>query len=112
MPGIRGTDFPHGKPTLGALGGLYRKNPALWNLIEVHLGQVWVSVVDPDDSSFAVRVEQLIGELEALVRVRNQAAHTTSIPRNRFREVLRSLCDGGPLRVGSLNVLLTAWPAP
>ncbi|HMQ29451.1 MAG TPA: hypothetical protein PKD53_01935 [Chloroflexaceae bacterium] len=54
-----------------------------------------MSTVDPEDSSFSVSVEQLIGEQEVLVRVRNQAAHTTPIPRNRFRDILRSLCDGG-----------------
>jgi hypothetical protein len=112
VPGISGADFPHGKPTLGALGGVYRKNPQLWGVIAAHLGQVWESRVDPEDATFAVNVEQLIAEVEHLVRVRNQAAHTTPIPRNRFRDILRSLCDGGPLHVGSLNVLLTAWPAP
>ncbi|NTU85275.1 MAG: hypothetical protein HGA45_38960 [Chloroflexales bacterium] len=111
VPGVSGSDFPHGKPTLGALGGVHRKNPQLWGRIETHLGQVWESRVDPEDATFAVTVEQLIHEIEQLVRVRNQAAHTTPIPRNRFRDILRSLCDGGPLRVGSLNVLLTAWPA-
>ena len=112
VPGISGADFPHGKPTLGALGGVRRRNPHVWSLIETHLEQVWVRSVDPEDSSFAVTVDQLIDEMELLVRVRNQAAHTTPIPRNRFRDILRSLCDGGPLRVGSLNVLLTSWPAP
>ncbi len=110
IPGISGADFPHGKPTLGALGGVYRKNPLLWGVIVAHLGQVWESRVDPEDATFAVNVEQLIAEIEHLVRVRNQAAHTTPIPRNRFRDILRSLCDGGPLRVGALNVLLIAWP--
>lgn len=111
VPGVSGADFPHGKPTLGALGGVRRRNPHVWSLIETHLGLVWVSSVDPEDSSFAVSVDQLIDEMELLVRVRNQAAHTTPIPRNRFRDILRSLCDGGPLRIGALNVLLTAWPA-
>ncbi|MBX0330170.1 hypothetical protein K2Z83_21100 [Oscillochloris sp. ZM17-4] len=110
VPGVSGADFPHGKPTLGTLGGVYRRNPALWGTITAHLSQVWVSRVDPDDSTFAVSVEQLIMEVEQLVRVRNEAAHTTPIPRDRFRTILRALCDGGPLRVGALNVLLTAWP--
>jgi hypothetical protein len=110
IPGVRGSDFPHGKPTLGALGGVYRRNPPLRAIIEAHLNQVWVGTVAPDDGSFVVSVDQLIDELEVIVRVRNQAAHTTPITRNRFRDILRSLCDGGPLRVGSLNTLLLAWP--
>ena len=112
VPGISASDFPHGTPTLGALGGVRRRNPPLWSAITAHLGQVWVGHVDPDDATFAVTVEHLIAEVEQIVRVRNQAAHTTPIPRNRFRDILRTLCDGGPLRVGSLNVLLLAWPGP
>ncbi|NNJ11951.1 hypothetical protein EKD04_016580 [Chloroflexales bacterium ZM16-3] len=111
IPGVSGSDFPHGKPTLGTLGGVRRRNPALWGRIDAHLIQVWAGNVDPEDATFAVTVGQLIDEVEQLVRVRNQAAHTTPIPRDRFRTLLRSLCDGGPLRVGALNVLLTAWPA-
>jgi hypothetical protein len=110
IPGITGADFPHGKPTLGALGGVYRKNPELWARIAAHLAQVWAGQVDPEDAAFVVSIEQLIHEIEILVRARNQAAHTTPIARNRFRELLRALCNGGPLRVGALNVLLTAWP--
>ena len=112
VPGVRSGDFRYGKPTLGALGGVRRGNPQLWRLIDAHLRQVWVSRVDPEDAAFTVTVEQLIDEVDQLVQVRNQAAHTTPIPRNRFRDSLRSLCDGGPLHVGALNVLLTAWPAP
>jgi len=111
VPGVSGADFPHGKPTLGTLGGVHRRNPALWGTITAHLSHVWVNHVDPDDSTFAVSVEQMITEVEHLVRVRNEAAHTTPIPRDRFRTILRALCNGGPLRIGALNVLLTAWPA-
>lgn len=110
VPGISGADFPYGRPTLGALGGVRRRNPQLWGRITAHLGSVWVSTVDPEDSAFEVSLEQFVDEVDLLVQVRNQAAHTTPIPRARFRDILRSLCDGGPLRVGSLNVLLTAWP--
>ncbi|PDW04564.1 hypothetical protein CJ255_02615 [Candidatus Viridilinea mediisalina] len=112
VPGITGADFPHGKPTLGTLGGVYRKNPALWAHIAAHLAQVWVGQIDPEDAAFEVRIEQLIGEIDIIVRARNQAAHTTPIIRTRFRELLRTLCSGGPLRVGALNVLLLAWPLP
>lgn len=110
IPGITGADFPHGKPTLGALGGVSRKNPELWGRISAHLAQVWVGQVDPADAAFVVSIEQLINEIEILVRARNQAAHTTPIARNRFRDLLRALCSSGPLRVGALNVLLLAWP--
>ncbi|MBP1466162.1 hypothetical protein EYB53_010640 [Candidatus Chloroploca sp. M-50] len=112
IPGITGADFPYGKPTLGALGGVYRKHPALWARIAAHLAQVWVGQVDPEDTAFVVNIAQLIPEIDILVRARNQAAHTTPIARNRFRELLRTLCAGGPLRVGALNVLLLAWPLP
>lgn len=112
VPGVRRSDFPHGKPTLGTLGGVRRRNPLLWRLITTHLGKIWVSQVDPRDPKFRVTIEDLIDEVELLVRERNKAAHTTPIPRGDFREILRSLCDGGPLRVGSLNALLIAWPAP
>lgn len=112
IPGLSASDFPHGKPTLGSLGGVYRKNPALWALITAHLEQIWEGQLDPDDPSFVVQIEQLIPEIEILVRARNQAAHTTPIARNRFRDLLRLLCAGGPLRIGALNVLLLAWPGP
>jgi hypothetical protein len=52
---------------------------------------------------------QLIDEIEHLSRARNQAAHTTPIPRERFRAIVRMVCSAGPLRVGALNVLLIAW---
>lgn len=112
VPGVSGSDFPHGKPTLGTLGGVRRKDPQLWSRIAGHLARIWVGQVDPDDVSFEVSVEQFIAEVEHLVRIRNQAAHTTQIPWDRFRGILRALCSGGPLRVGVLNVLLSAWPAP
>ncbi|MBP1468916.1 hypothetical protein EYB53_024620, partial [Candidatus Chloroploca sp. M-50] len=111
-PGISGTDFPHGRPTLGVLGGVRRKNPLLWARITTHLGSAWAGTVDPDDRSFTVSIEQFVDEIDLLVQIRNQAAHTTPIPRTRFRAILRSCCDGGPLRIGALNVLLTAWPHP
>ena len=111
VPGVSGSDFPHGKPTLGALGGVRRKDPQLWGRIAGHLAQIWAGQVDPDDATFVVTIEQFIAEVEHLVRVRNQAAHTTPIARDRFRGILRAVCGGGPLRVGALNVLLTAWPA-
>ena len=74
--------------------------------------RIWVGQVDPTDTTFQVTIVQLIGEIDLLVAVRNQAAHTTPIVRDRFRAILRGLCAGGPLRVGALNVLLLAWPAP
>jgi hypothetical protein len=110
VPGIERSDFSYGRPTLGALGGIYRRNPDLWQRIDTHLQQVWVSRVDPEDDGFRVSVAQFITEIDQVSRVRNQAAHTTAISRSRFRDILRSLCDGGPLRIGALNVLLMAWP--
>jgi len=52
---------------------------------------------------------QLIDEIEHLSRARNQAAHTTPIPRERFRAIVRMVCSAGQLRIGALNVLLLAW---
>ena len=110
VPGISSVDFPHGRPMLSTLGRVRRGNPRLWERITTYLRSVWVSTVDPDDHTFAVSLEQFVVEVDLLVQVRNQAVHTTPIPRTRFRHILHSLCDGGPLRVGLLNVLLTAWP--
>jgi hypothetical protein len=112
IPGVSGNDFPYGKPTLGALGGVQRRNGALWATISAHLGRIWVGQMGTTDTAFQVTIEQLIGEIDLLVAVRNQAAHTTPIVRDRFRDILRGLCAGGPLRIGALNVLLLAWPAP
>jgi len=42
--------------------------------------------------------------------VRNRAAHTTPVPRDQYRHIFRHVCNAGPLRVGVLNALLTAWP--
>ncbi len=78
-------------------------------MIEAHLRRIWNGVVDDADPNVVVTVDQFIDEIEHLSRARNQAAHTTPIPRERFRNILRTLCSAGPLRVGALNVLLIAW---
>ena len=109
IPGIPPDAFPHGKPTLGSLGGVRRKHPLAWQVIEAHLRRIWNGVVDDADPNVVVTVDQFIEEIEHLSRARNQAAHTTPIPRERFRNILRTLCSAGPLRVGALNVLLIAW---
>lgn len=112
IPGVSGSDFPHSKPTLGSLSGVRRRNPPLWAKIDAHLEQVWVSQVLADNPNVRVSALQFIEEMAQFVRIRNEAAHTTPITRERFRTLLRSICGGGPLQIGALNVLLLAWPRP
>lgn len=112
IPGVSTGDFPHSKPTLGSLGGVRRRNPLLWAKIDTHLEQVWVSQVLADKPDIRVSVLQFIEEIAQLVRMRNEAAHTTPVSRDRFRTILRSICGGGSLHIGALNVLLLAWPKP
>ena len=113
IPGISRSDFPHSRPTLGSLSGVRRRNPSLWSRIDTHLEQVWVSQVLADEPNVRVSALQFIDEMNQLVRMRNEAAHTTPISRDRFRTMLRLICgSGGPLQIGALNVLLLAWPRP
>jgi hypothetical protein len=111
IPGVTPADFPHGKPTLGSLGGTRRRKPELWALITGHLAQSWDGRVDPADPALTITFEQFVAQLGSIVGVRNQAAHTTPISRKRYRELFVDICQGGQLRVGALNALLLAWPA-
>lgn len=111
IPGITPDDFPHGKPTLGALDGTRRRRPEVWARIEGHLAEAWNGRVDDADEAFVVTFETFVRELRPIVTARNQAAHTTPLPRDRYTRLFGDVCHGGASRVGVLNALLLAWPA-
>lgn len=110
IPGVTPDDFPHGRPTLGALGGTRRRRPEVWQKIVGHLEGRWRGQVDDADPAFDVSLDDLVRQLQPVVVARNQAAHTTAVGRQRYTAIFRDLCGGGPLRVGVLNALLLAWP--
>jgi hypothetical protein len=112
VPGVRASDFPFSKPTLGSLAGVRDRNPSVWRKIHAHLDSAWNGRVDPDDLTFVVRLDHFVDQLDAIVKVRNKAAHTTPVSRELYRQTFRQICGGaGALRVGILNVLLLAWPS-
>ncbi len=78
-------------------------------MIAAHIQRVWNGTVDTADPTVVVTVDQFLEEIEHLSRARSQAAHTTPIPRECFRDILRSVCSAGRLCIGTLNVLLLAW---
>jgi hypothetical protein len=110
IPGVSASNFPFSKPTLGSLAGVRSKNPALWATIRMHVASVWDGKVDPEDPAFTVNLDHFVDQLDPVVKVRNRAAHTTPVPRDQYRHIFRHVCNAGPLRVGVLNALLTAWP--
>lgn len=109
IPGITPADFPHGKPTLGALAGTRRKRPEVWAKIEAHLASVWDGHVDEADPAFVLTFDGFVQLLQPIVYARNQAAHTTPVGRQRYSDIFRDVCRGGTSRVGVLNALLLAW---
>lgn len=109
IPGISPADFPHGRPTLGSLAGTRRRRPEVWAIIVKHAAGVWDGRVDPDDPDLTITLDQFVAQLAPVVAARNQAAHTTPITRQRYGNLFRDVCRGGPIRVGALNVLLLAW---
>ncbi len=111
VPGVTVGDFPNSKPTLGSLAGSRRYDPRVWGMIRSHATQRWSGRIDPDDPHFSITLNQLVDQLDGIVRVRNSAAHTTPVTRDQYRHTFRLICGGaGPLRVGILNALLLAWP--
>jgi hypothetical protein len=111
VPGVEAGDFPHGKPTLGSLAGTRRRRPEVWAKIAAALDARWDGRVDGADPAFAIAFEDFVEQLQPVVHARNQAAHTTPVPRERYRRLFGDMCHGGALRVGVLNALLLAWPA-
>ncbi|NTU80019.1 MAG: hypothetical protein HGA45_11545 [Chloroflexales bacterium] len=111
IPGIAPADFPHGKPTLGALDGTRRKRPEVWARIEAHLAGAWDGRVDDADEVFNIPFDSFVKQLHPIVNARNQAAHTTPLARERYSRLFGDVCHGGASRVGVLNALLLAWPA-
>ncbi|GAB4215390.1 MAG: hypothetical protein OHK0022_55250 [Roseiflexaceae bacterium] len=110
VPSLTASDFP-GKLTLGSLGGSRNHNARVWGLIRNHVAARWNSQIDPDDPHFSITLDQLVNQLDPIVQIRNKAAHTTPVTRELFRDTLRRICNGGPLRIGVFNALLLAWPA-
>ncbi|NJL33470.1 MAG: hypothetical protein HC893_05965, partial [Chloroflexaceae bacterium] len=111
-PGLTGGAFPHGRPTLGTLPFMLRHPDRTgddWQRLLDYTAQHWQGAVDPDAPAEVVSFEAFIGVLTSIKHLRNRAAHMGSVPRERYSWLFRVVCQGGPLRIGALNVLLLAW---
>jgi hypothetical protein len=112
-PGLTGTAFPHGKPTLGTLPFM-RRHPERtggdWAHLQHYLATHWQPHVDPDDPTVQITFDEVVTVLDDIKAVRNQAAHTNPVTRESYSRLFRLVCQAGPLRIGALNVLLLAWP--
>lgn len=112
-PGLTGTAFPHGKPTLGTLPFM-RRHPERtggdWAHLQHYLATRWQAHVDPDDPTVQITFDEVVTVLDDIKVVRNQAAHTNPVTRESYSRLFRLVCQAGPLRIGALNVLLLAWP--
>jgi len=99
--------------TLGTLPGVRGRDPAAWPAARATIAARWRGQVDPGDPDYCAGIDTFVDELEVIVRIRNQAAHTTPVGRLAFRDALRRIGGGGgggALRLGLLNTLLLAWP--
>lgn len=110
IPGLSPEALPGGHATLGTLMGIRRKRPADWTRITTYLQEHWQAAVDPDDPQGRISVDTFVEALWDIRHTRNQAAHTNPVPRDVYSRLFRNVCQGGPLRIGALNALLSAWP--
>jgi hypothetical protein len=110
IPNLSDEAIVSGRLTLGTLMGLRRKRSADWGVITRYLSSRWQTATDPDDPTARITFDAFIDATWDIRTTRNQAAHTTPVPRESYSRLFRNVCQGGPLRIGALNVLLLAWP--
>jgi hypothetical protein len=111
-PDLTGAGFAHSRPTLGTLPFMLRhpeRTGGDWARLEQHLAAAWNGDTDPDAPDQPISFAAFVQVLDEIKHVRNQAAHTRPVPREGYSKLFRLTCQGGPLRIGALNVLLLAW---
>jgi hypothetical protein len=111
IPNLNSEAVPGGRATLGTLMGIRRKRPADWAQITAYLATHWNPLVNPDDPTTQISVDDLVEALWEIRHIRNQAAHTTPVSRDAYSRLFRNVCQSGRLRVGALNALIYAWPS-
>lgn len=108
------------KQTLGALPFLRRAYvermenvPAAranWQRIVAYARLHWRGNVDPDDPEYEARFDNYAQQLYPISEIRNTAAHTEPLPRNKYTQLFEMTCQrGSRLRFGALNALMLAW---
>ncbi|MBX0330177.1 hypothetical protein K2Z83_21135 [Oscillochloris sp. ZM17-4] len=110
IPGLSEGALPGGHATLGTLMGIRRKRPDDWARIRSHLRDRWRGAVDPDDPQYVLGLDSFVEAVWEIRHVRNDAAHTSPVPRETYSRLFRNVCQAGPLRIGALRALLAAWP--
>lgn len=112
-PNLYGDLANHKKHTLGTLPFIKMKPweaQGNWERIEVFVKDHWNDEYHADYplASFGQFVDKA---LNRIAQIRNNAAHTTIVPRSQYEELQKILIQGGKLGNGALNILLLAWQA-
>jgi hypothetical protein len=80
-----------------------------WAQIIAYAGQHWQGAVLPDEPELSLQFDDYVKQLDNIKNVRNDAAHTNLVPRQKYQKLFQDTCQSGKLRIGALNALLLAW---
>jgi hypothetical protein len=111
-PGLVGQAAWPKKQTLGLLPFMRWKpheTEGDWERILAFVSPQWDGAVVRDDPAAIIDFPTFAKAVDAVAQLRNKAAHTHPVSRDEYRTLFSLVCQGGPLRIGALNVLVLAW---
>ncbi|MBX0329646.1 hypothetical protein K2Z83_18405 [Oscillochloris sp. ZM17-4] len=111
-PGLVGQAAWPKKQTLGLLPFMRWKpheTEGDWERIVAFVSPQWDGAVVRDDPSAIIDFPTFVKAVDTVAQLRNKAAHTHPVSRDEYRNLFGLVCQGGPLRIGALNVLVLAW---
>ncbi len=111
-PGLVGQAALPKKQTLGLLPFMRRRPEETegdWERILDFVRPQWDGAVVRDDPAAIIDFPAFAKAVDTVAQLRNKAAHTHPVSRDEYRTLFSLVCQGGPLRIGALNVLVLAW---
>lgn len=111
-PGLVGQAALPKKQTLGLLPFMRWKPGETmgdWDRIVAFVSTQWDGAVVRDDPAAIIDFPTFVKTVDTVAQLRNKAAHTHPVSRDEYRTLFSLVCQGGPLRIGALNVLVLAW---
>ncbi|NJP06566.1 MAG: hypothetical protein HC837_13520 [Chloroflexaceae bacterium] len=104
--------------TLGTLEGMRSRQSSdsdahhNWRQITAYTAQYWHGNVLPDEPEQTLQFDDYVEQILQISRIRNDAAHTKVVTRDKYQRLFLMTCQSGRLRIGALNALLLAWRTP
>lgn len=84
-----------------------------WRRIVAYAQDCWQGQIDPEETDITVLFDDYVAVLQTIADIRNAAAHTSALPRERYVKLFEMVCQQGKrVRFGALNALLLAWRFP